>query len=220
MANSITIPYTTDSSIYGSTLSNTYQWYVRYYQYPTVTDTMNSSAYVQINSFVPNGEVVKTTITIYSKNNITRQSTNGYTPDTFTFQSQPTIKLNNITLNESILLYNASLTKDVAGNSTGTQTTGSIVHTTSLTIDIPRKWFISNNSQWTFTISDILTIVNTGTTITNSKTFTAFNVAPLFMMSVAYKGTLRKVNDIIVRKNGNLYHADALVMKVGGKLVQ
>lgn len=220
MADTITLPYTTESGTYGTTFSSTYTWYVPYYQYPTNVSKITSSAYMKINSFAPNGDIVDVNITIYSKNAITRTGTSGYTCSTFTFKTQPTIKLNNVALGTSIELYNMALTTTVGDNGSGTAVSGSITHSATLTISVPRTWFLIENSQWNFSISDVITIVDTSATHTNNKTFASFNVAPLFVMTVRKDGVLYRVNDITIRKDGVLYPADKLVMRVGGQLVQ
>lgn len=123
---------------------------------------------------------VNVNISIYSKNAITRTGTSGYTCSTFTFKSQPTILLHNKTLGESVEVYNMALTTTVADNGSGTAVSGSIVHASTLDVTVPSSWFIEENRQWYFTISDLITIVNTGVTHTNTKTFDTFVVDALY----------------------------------------
>lgn len=216
----ITLPYTTESSTYGSTFSSTYSWSATYYTTASNTSKITSSAYMKINSFVPKGNTVDVNITIYSKNAITRTGTNGYTCSTFTYKTLPTIKITNVNLGESITLYNMALTTTVADNGAGTAVSGSITHSATTTISVSRKWFLSTNSVWNFSISDAITIVDTSATHTNTKTFPNFNVAPLFRMAAKINGELCMVNDITVKYNGQLYPAEQLIMKVGDNLVQ
>jgi len=217
---SITLPYTTESGVFGSTFSSTYSWSATYYTTASNTSQITSSAYMKINSFVPKGDIVDINITIYSKNNITRTGTNGFTCSTFTYKTLPTIKLNNVKLGTSITLYNMSLTTAVADNGTGAAVSGSIIHSATTTISVPRTWFLSANSVWNFTISDVITIVDTSATHTNNKTFPNFNVAPLFRLSVKMNGQLYTANDIVIKYHDQLHPADKLVMKVGDNLVQ
>ena len=139
MANTISFPYTTESGAYGSTLSNTYEWYVQYYQYPTVTDTMKSSnAYMTINSITQNtDDTITLNISIYSQNAITRTGTSGYTASTFTFISQPTIQLHNQSLGTSVTVYNSAISTTVADNGSGTTVSSSITHSSTVNVSIP-----------------------------------------------------------------------------------
>ena len=127
-----------------------------------------------------NTDYVDVNFTIYSKNNITRTGTSGYTCTTFTYESQPTIKVNNVKLGESVELYDGELTTTVADNGAGTAVSGAITHYASVSVQIPRNWFLEDNSEWNFSISDALMIMNTSVNKTNTYTFANFNVAPLF----------------------------------------
>lgn len=127
-----------------------------------------------------NTDYVDVNFTIYSKNNITRTGTSGYTCTTFTYKSQPTIKVNNVKLGESVELYDGELTTTVADNGAGTAVSGAITHSAIVTVQIPRNWFLEDNSAWNFSISDALMIMNTSVNKTNTHTFANFNVAPLF----------------------------------------
>lgn len=217
----IALPYSTDSGTYGNTLQKTYTWYVQWYQNPTIVDTIKSNnAYVTINSFNKIGETVSTNFTIYSQNTITRKGTAGYTCSAFTFKSQPTIKINNITLGESIILYNSTLSKSVADNGNGTNVSSSITHSTNVTIDIPRHWFLTKYNKWTITISDALDIVDSGASLINTKTLAEFYVDPLFMIVVKKDGELFDVQDVIIKKNDVLYSVEQLFMRVGDKIAQ
>lgn len=123
---------------------------------------------------------VDVSFTIYSKNAITRTGTNGHTCTTFTYESQPTIKVNNVKLGESIELYDGELTTTVADNGVGTAVSGAITHSATVVVQIPRNWFLEDNSEWNYSISDALMIMNTSANKTNTHTFANFNVAPLF----------------------------------------
>lgn len=150
-------------------------------------DLVNNSFYTNIGTgeftapnYSANDNGVNVNISIYSKNAITRTGTSGYTCSTFTFKSQPTILLNNKTLSESIEVYDMALTTTVADNGAGTAVSGSIVHASTLDVTVPSSWFIEENRQWYFTISDLITIVDTGVTHTNTKTFNTFVVDALY----------------------------------------
>lgn len=131
-----------------------------------------------------NTSYVDVNFTIYSKNNITRTGTSGYTCTTFTFESQPTIKVNNVALGESVELYDAELTTTVADNGAGTAVSGTITHSATIDVQIPRSWFAKENSEWNFSISDALMIMNTSASATNTYTFASFNVEPLLNVYV------------------------------------
>lgn len=186
MADTISFPYTTESGAYGSTLSNTYEWYVQWYQYPTITDTMKSSnAYMTINSITQNAnDTVTLNISIYSQNAITRTGTSRYTASTFTFISQPTIQLYNQNLGTSITVYNSAISTTVADNGSGTAVSSSITHSATVNVSVPSTWFESDNTAWYFTISDKLTISDVSATLTNTKTFATFNVETLMSVWV------------------------------------
>lgn len=150
-------------------------------------DLVNNSFYTNIGTgeftapnYSANDNGVNVNISIYSKNAITRTGTSGYTCSTFTFKSQPTILLHNKTLGESVEVYDMALTTTVADNGSGTAVSGSIVHASTLDVTVPSSWFIEENRQWYFTISDLITIVNTGVTHTNTKTFDTFVVDALY----------------------------------------
>lgn len=141
-------------------------------------------------------------ISIYSQNAITRTGTNGYTASTFTFKSQPTILLYNKTLGTSIPIYNVALTTTVADNGTGATVSSSITHSSTINVNIPESWFEEENRYWYFTISDILTIVDTSSTLTNTKTFETFVVDALY--------------DVFVRKDVKLPDGYAMLSYIEG----
>lgn len=149
--------------------------------YDIVNDVFYPSTGSLVKSKIPvNDSGINVNISIYSKNAITRTGTSGYTCSTFTFKSQPTILLHNKTLGESVEVYDMALTTTVADNGTGTAVSGSIVHASTLDVTVPSSWFIEENRQWYFTISDLITIVDTGVTHTNTKTFDTFVVDALY----------------------------------------
>ena len=123
-------------------------------------------------------------ISVYSQNAITRTGTSGYTASTFTFISQPTIQLHNQNLGTSISVYNSAISTTVADNGSGTTVSSSITHSTTVNISVPSTWFESDNTAWYFTISDKLTISDVSATLTNTKTFSVFNVETLMSVWV------------------------------------
>lgn len=149
--------------------------------YDTVTNTFynnNGTGTFAYKEFTDS--FVTASFTILSQNPITRTGTSGYTCSDFTFESRPTIKVNNVTLGESIELYDMELSTSVADNGAGTAVSSSITHSATVEVEIPRDWFSAANATWNFSISDTLSIMNSGVSSTNTHTFASF-VAPTLM---------------------------------------
>ena len=169
----VTLPYSINFGQYGS-FSSLYTWYVQYYQYPTNNSVITSNASATINSKTPSGSNIILSISIYNLNNITRTGTSGYTAPTFTYTTTPTFRLNNINTGESIIIYNTGISTTVAANGVGTATTGSITHNSTINVTVPSTWFSSN---LTISISEVVLIVDTAATQTNSALSAQFFIA-------------------------------------------
>lgn len=205
-------PYSINSLQYGSTLSSVYSWYVQWYQYPTNTSTITTTGNITLNSATVVSEGVQLSLTIYDIANISRTGTSGYTAPTFTYKSKPTINVRNVNLATDILAYNTELSTDVAAGGSGNTITGSIVHSQTLNVTVPLSWFFTENNTWKFTISNLLTIVNTSVTQTNTREAT-FIVPPMFNVMVRYNNELVRAKNIWVRKDDTLQLVKSLTVK-------
>lgn len=204
-------PYSIGSAPYG-TLSSVYSWYVQWYQYPTNTSTITTTGNITLNSATIVSEGVQLSLTIYDIANISRAGTSGYTAPTFTYKSKPTINVRNVNLATNILAYNTELSTDVAAGGSGDTITGSIVHSQTLNVTVPLSWFFTENNTWKFTISNLLTIVNTSVTQTNTREAT-FIVPPMFNVMVRYNNELVRAKNIWVRKDDTLQLVKSLTVK-------
>jgi hypothetical protein len=210
----IAYPYSlgTYTTAYG-TLSSVYSWYVQWYQYPTNTSTIYSYADATIYAPTPVGTGVQVPIAIYNNNAIYRVGTSGYTAPTFTYKSLPTISLYNVNLGQSIVIYNAEISTTVADNGVGTQTSGSILHNIGVYPIVPYNWFEPAYSTWQIRHSEVVTIVDTAVTQTNTFTSASFVVDPVFNVTVRYADALYKAKNIWVRKDDVLCPVKTMKVK-------
>lgn len=215
-------PYNTANYLYG-TFSSRYQWYVQWYKYPANTSTITSETYLTINNVRPNGDNVDLSLTVHSTNNITRVSEAsyaGYACPTFTYKSQPIVNIHNEILNKDILAYNMELSTDVIGNPSGntSPTYGVIVHDQTVDVSIPKDWFSEYENIWTFKVQDVITIVNTGATQTNTQDNRVFKIPKLFSITVKKDGKLYQSKNVTIMKNGELIDVVGLGVRKDGAI--
>lgn len=204
-------PHSIGSALYG-TLSSVYTWYVQWYQYPTNTSVINSTSNFTVNSVSIGVSGVDVSVTVYNLNDISRSGSVGFDPGIFTYKSLPTIRFYNVTLGTYVLAYNTELSTTVAGNS-GNLITGSILHQQTLNVTVPFSWFESTNATWNVNISELVTIVETAVTQTNTRTSDNFVVPPIFNVKVRYQDAIATAKNIWVRKDDALSTVKTITVK-------
>lgn len=193
----VTLPYHINFGQYGSLVS-LYQWYVKWYQYPTNTSTILSTATATIKSSTSVTNGMNVTISIYNINNISRVGTSGYVAPTFTYYSTPIFTLYNSVLDESIEIYNTSISTSVAAGSSGETTTGSIVHDDEVIVFVPSYWFDSANYEhFSIKISETVLISDTSVSQINATTSTEF----AFLSPATFTYSITWIND-----SNNIYN--------------
>ncbi len=208
----ITYPYSIGAAVYGTALSSVYSWYVQWYQYPTNTSTMTPTSNFTINSVVMGSPNATVNVTIYDSTLIERSGSVGYAAGVFTYSTVPTIRLYNNTLGTYVAVYNTSLSTTVADNS-GNYISGTILHSQTLNISVPATWFQSPNTTWNVQVSNLMTIVSTAVSQTNTRTSVNFYVPLSFNMTVRYADALRPVLNMWVRKDDALVTVQTITVK-------
>lgn len=204
MAN---FPITIEIPNYGS-FSSTYSWYVRWYQYPTNTSTITSSATITFGK--PKGirgDNYIVPVSINNIDNISRLNNSGYNgiAPTFTYTTTPTITLTSSDGTKSIVLYNSSVSNTVAAAQRLTTSTGSVIHNNTVDVEIPASMF-DESLVHNISISNVVLINDTSATSTfNGSGTISFESSTTYQLYIDW---LDEVNEFETRPetlNLNVY---------------